>query len=125
MKITTAALLSSAVLASIAFAAKPWDGAYTAFRGEYMIYSGALGEEAAPTPVDHKAAIALEGEIAKNLFNSIGPDLKDACGTASGLRVREKGDLDCIYDKVDRLSPYTCHFGIDLRTGKSMRGSIC
>lgn len=125
MKIRIAALLSSAALASLAFAAKPWDGMYTAFRGKYMMYSGDLGEEAAPTPTDRKTAIVLEGEVAMKLFAAIGPDIKDTCGTSSGLRVREKGDLNCTYDKDDRATSYTCHFGIDLRTGRSMRGSIC
>jgi len=79
----------------------------------------------APTSTDRKAAFVFHGEAAKSLFDSIGPDLKEACGTSSGLRVREKGDLDCVYDKDDRASSYVCHLGIDLRTGKSMHGSIC
>jgi len=125
MKPRIAVLFTSAALASLAFAAKPWDGAYMAFRGEYMMYSGDLGEEAAPTVTDRKVAIVLDREVSKILFATIGPDIKDTCGTASGLRVREKGDLSCTYDKDDRASPYTCHFGIDLRTGKSIPGSIC
>jgi hypothetical protein len=84
-----------------------------------------LGEGAAPTPVDRKAAFMLKGEVARNLFESIGPDLKNACGTLSGMRMRQKGDLDCTYDKDSKSSPYVCHFGINLRTGKSTYGSIC
>lgn len=125
MKKPFVVILGTFVLFSMAYAAKPWDGSYTAFNGKYLIYSGDLGEEAAPTAVDRKAALTLHGTAAKNLFESIGPDLKDACGTSSGMRVRQKGDLDCTYDKDDQTSPYICHFGIDLRTGKSMHGSIC
>jgi len=110
---------------SLAYAAKPWDGSHAAFKGEYLIYSGELGEEAAPTPSDRKAAFMLNGDVARNLFESIGPDLKDACGTSSGMRLRQKGDLDCTYDKGAKSSPYVCHFGINLRNGKSMNGSIC
>lgn len=125
MKKLPVVILGTFALFSFAYAAKPWDGTYSAFGGSYLIYSGSLGETAAPTPSDRKAAFALEGEAARRLFESIGPDLKDACGTASRMRVRQKGDLDRVYDKDDRASPYLCHFGIDLRTGKSMHGSIC
>ncbi|EKU82508.1 hypothetical protein ABIB42_001748 [Massilia sp. UYP32] len=125
MRMPIAAILCIAGLCSVAFAAKPWDGTYSDFKGSYLIYSGDLGEEAAPTSSDHKAALSIQGDMAKVLFDSIGPDLKDACGASADIRVREKGDLDCVHDKGDRASPYVCHFGINLRTGKSMRGSIC
>lgn len=125
MKKLPIVILGAFALYSLAYAAKAWDGTYSAFGGEYHIYSGSLGEIAAPTTSDRKAAFVFKGEAAKRLFESIGPDLKDACGTDSGMRVRQKGDLDCTYDKDDRASPYTCRFGINLRTGKSMYGSIC
>ena len=125
MKKLSLAILGVFALFSLAYAAKPWDGTYKALSGKYLIYSGDLGEEAAPTPADRKAAFMLQGEAARSLFDSIGPDLKDACGTSSGMRIRQKGDLDCTYDKDDRAAPYVCHIGIDLRTGKSMHGSIC
>lgn len=117
-------LVGTCAAMSLTYAATRWEGAYRAFTGEYLIYSGELGEEAEPTSTDRKAAIVFQGDIAKNLFASIGPDLKDGCGASSGMRIREKGDVDCTYDKTDK-SPYTCHVGIDLRTGKSIRGSIC
>jgi hypothetical protein len=125
MKILSSVIFCALALASLAYAAKAWDGSYTAFKGEYLIYSGDLGEEAAPTPTDRKASFLLQGDIARNLFESIGPDLRDACGSSSGMRMRQKGDLDCTYDKNAKSSPYACHFGINLRTGKSMYGSIC
>ena len=111
---------------SLAYAAtQPWDGSYKSFKGRYLVYSGDLGEQQPPTRGDRKAAFMVQGEVAKDLFESIAPDLKDACGTLSGLRVRQKGHLDCTYDKGRPASPYTCHFGLDLRTGKSTAGSIC
>jgi hypothetical protein len=125
MKKLSVLFFGAFALFSLANAAKLWDGAYHAFNGKYLIYSGDLGEAAAPTPTDRKAAFVLYGEAAKNLYESIGPDLKDACGTSSGMRVRQKGDLDCTYDKDDKASPYVCHLGIDLQTGKSTYGSIC
>lgn len=125
MKKPTTAILCIAGLCSAAFAAKSWDGTYTAFKGTYLIYSGELGEEAAPTPSDRKVALSIHGDTAKALFESIGPDLRDACGASADVRMREKGDLDCVHDRTDQTSPYVCHFGINLRTGKSMHGSIC
>jgi hypothetical protein len=104
---------------------KTWDGSYKPFQGQYLVYSGELGEQAVPTRTERKAAIMIEGLVAKELFDAIGPDLKDACGTLSGLRVRQKGDVDCTYDKDTPSAPYTCHFGFNLRTGKSIGGSIC
>lgn len=118
-------LIGVMALLSLAHAAKPWDGAYARFEGDFLIYSGSLSESAAPTAADRKASFMLRGEAAQDLFGSIGPDLKDACGSSSGMRVRRKGDLDCTFDKDDRTSPYTCYFGMNLRTGKSMQGSIC
>jgi hypothetical protein len=125
MKMPPGLILAATAVFSLAYAAKPWDGSYAAFKGEYLIYSGDLGEEAAPIPGDRKAAFMVQGDVARNLFESIGPDLKDACGTSSGMRMRQKGDLDCTYDRISVSSPYVCHFGINLRTGKSMHGSIC
>jgi len=125
MKRLSGVMVGAAAVFTVAYAAKPWDGSYTAFRGEYLIYSGSLGDEAAPTQTDRKAAFMFQGDAARQLFEAIGPDQKDACGTESGLRIRQKGDLDCVYDKADKASPYSCHFGIDLRTGKSTYGSIC
>ncbi|WP_256078024.1 hypothetical protein [Massilia sp. YIM B04103] len=120
--IAIAASFSSLAYAEIK---KPWDGSYQSFKGDYLIYSGDLGEQQPPTRADRKASFVVEGRLAKELFESIAPDLKDACGTLSGLRVRQKGHVDCTYDKDHPASPYTCHFGLDLRSGKSTTGSIC
>lgn len=128
MKRNLALIIATAILAiPLAHAEpnKPWDGSYKAFKGGYLIYSGDLGEQQPPTRTDRKTSFTVDGPLAKELFEAIGPDLKDACGSLSGLRVRNKGDLDCTYDKDHPAAPYTCHFGLDLRTGKSITGSIC
>jgi hypothetical protein len=103
----------------------PWDGSYTPFNGNYLVYSGDLGEQQPPTRTDRKASFMVKGPAAKEMFDSIGPDLKDACGAASGLRIRQRGDLDCTFNPDNRSAPYACHFGLNLRTGKSIPGSIC
>lgn len=121
--------IAAAAATLISFAAagttSMWDGAYTGFSAKYLIYSGDLGEQQAPVRSDQKISFAVEGALAKKLFESIGPDQKHACGTESGLRVRHKGDVDCTFNKARPAAPYTCHFGLDLRIGKSIGGSIC
>ena len=127
MKKNIAFVMALAALTSLAYAEikTTWDGSYTAFKGRYLIYSGDLGEQQQPTRNDRKAAFVVEGALAKELFDAIGPDLKDACGVMAGLRVRQRGHVDCTFDKQHQAAPYTCHFGLDLKTGKSIPGSIC
>lgn len=120
-------VLAAATLITYAYAGAKtsWDGSYATFNGRYLAYSGELGEQQQPARSDRKTAFMVEGPLAKELFDGIGPDLKDACGTMSGLRVRQKGHVDCTFDKDHPAAPYTCHFGLDLKTGKSIPGSIC
>lgn len=120
-------VVTAAALASIAAAENTpsWDGTYTGFSAKYLIYSGELGEQQAPVRSDQKISFAVEGALAKKLFESIGPDQKNACGTESGLRIRHKGDVDCTFNKAHPAAPYICHFGLDLQTGKSIAGAVC
>lgn len=120
-------VLAAATLISYATAESKttWDGTYATLKGRYLIYSGELGEQQQPTRSDRKMAFMVEGSLAKELFEAIGPALKDACGAMSGLRVRQKGHVNCTLDKDHPAAPYTCHFGLDLKSGKSIPGSIC
>jgi len=81
-----------------------------------------LTEKQAPTPTNKKASVVLAGQAAKDLFDQIGPDLKDACSSDANYRERHKGHFDCSYTKENG---YQCFFGIDLQTGKSLNSSIC
>jgi hypothetical protein len=121
------AILASAAVFSAAFASakKAWDGSYTRSTFRYLIYSNDLDEAQPPTRADQRVSVAITGELARQMFESIGPDLKPACGTTLGMRQRQRGDVDCSYDKDEPASPYTCHFGIDLRNGKSIAGATC
>ena len=127
MKTYQAVIVAAAALASlVAFAAqKPWDGSYSPYTMYYLMYSGTISEARPPTRTDQRLSFAIRGELAKQMFNSIGPDLKLACGTTLGMRQRERGDVNCSYDKDDAESPFTCHFGLDLRKGKSIEGATC
>jgi len=127
MKISKALVVVSTALISLVAAAAqgPWDGNYVPYKVHYLLYSGSLSEARPPTRVDQRLSIAIRGQLAKEMFESIGPDLKLSCGTTIGMRQRTRGDVDCSYDKDDVDSPYTCHFGLDLRKGKSIAGAIC
>ena len=117
---------ATALVSLVAYAAqKPWDGSYTPYSMHYLMYSGTLSEVQPPTRTEQRLSFAVQGQLAKDMFDSIGPDLKLSCGTTLGMRQRTRGDLDCSYDKDDAASPYTCHFGLDLRKGKSIAGAIC
>ncbi len=120
-----AILVSVCALGAAIAAPKAWDGTYSSFAGKYLIYSNDLDEKAAPTDADRRVSFMVEGAIAKSVFDSIGPDQKDACGASANLRIRHRGDIDCSFDKLDKKAPYTCHFGLDLRTGRSIAGSTC
>jgi hypothetical protein len=91
-------------------------------KGDYLIYGGELGDTVPPTKTDRKVAFTFKGQLAKELFEQIGPDNKNTCGAAPDHRIRDRGDLSCIWDKRDG---YICYFGLDVPTGKSTYGAIC
>jgi hypothetical protein len=99
-----------------------WDGRPKPLKGDYQTYGGELGDMVPPTKKDRKVAFMFKGPLAKELFDQIGPDKKDACGAAVDHRERDRGDLSCVWDKRDG---YSCYFGLDVPTGKSTYGSIC
>jgi hypothetical protein len=123
--LTKATAAGLCVLGAALAAPKAWDGSYMRFAGNYLIYSNDLDEKAAPTAKDRRVSFAVEGPLAKQLFESIGPDQKAACGATPDLRIRNRGDLSCSFDRSDAKNPYLCHFGLDLRSGKSIAGSTC
>jgi len=127
MKTTKLAIVAATALASLAAVAaqQAWDGTYSSYTVHYLMYSGTLSEKQPPTRTDKRLSFAVQGQLAKDMFDAIGPDLKLACGTTLGMRQRERGDVACSFDKDDVKSPYTCHFGIDLRKGKSIEGATC
>ena len=120
-------IVAGIACASMAYAGakKEWDGSYTSATIHYLFYSNDLDEARAPTATDQRLSVAVTGDLAKQIFDTIGPDLKVACGTTLGMRQRQRGDVDCSYDKEQQTSPYTCHFGFNLRKGKSIAGATC
>lgn len=91
-------------------------------KADYVIYSGDLGERLAPTRTDRKMSVHITAQSAKDIFDSVGPDIKVECETEKGERERRKGNMWCYYQPSNG---YTCYFGFDLRTGKSIEGGEC
>lgn len=89
---------------------------------EYKIHSGNTAYSELPTKADSAITVAFKGEAAKQLFDQIGPDVKDRCGpTNTGDRERRKKGAVCLYEtQLDSPtdSHYRCWIGIDLRTGE-------
>ncbi|MFC5551869.1 hypothetical protein [Massilia aerilata] len=95
---------------------------YRQFKGDYTIYSGDLDDQQAPTGNDRKLSFIIEGQAAKNIFNAMPPDDKETCSGEKGARSRRKGNVWCTFNPGNG---YTCYFGFDLKTGKSIAGGIC
>ncbi len=89
---------------------------------EYKIHSGNTAYSELPTKADGAITVAFKGEAAKQLFDQIGPDVKDRCGVINkGDRERRKKGAVCLYEtQLDSPtdSHYRCWIGIDLRTGE-------
>jgi len=117
-------LISAILLYPVAQAAEETQGRYmaTPLKGDYYLFGGTLGEKTLPTAKDRKLSFMVTGPLAKDLFEHIGPDLKDACGASPDHRERNRGDLVCVWAKGDG---YACYIGLDVQTGKSILGVIC
>lgn len=89
---------------------------------EYKIHSGNTAYSERPTKTDSAITVVFKGEAARQLFDQIGPDVKDSCSaTTNGDRERRKKGAVCLYEtQLDGPddSHYRCWIGIDLRTGE-------
>lgn len=89
---------------------------------EYKIHSGNTAYSELPTKADSAITAAFKGEAARQLFEQIGPDVRDRCGVANkGDRERRKKGVMCLYEtQLDNPSDshYRCWIGINLRTGE-------
>ena len=114
----------SGILLATPVVATSWNELRMPLSGEYIIYTGELGDMLPLQIGKKKLAVKFTGRTAKDIFNSIGPDLPQACGAGNGVRIREKDDgaLSCARSEKGE---YSCNIGFDLRTGKSIGGIIC
>jgi hypothetical protein len=116
-------LFIAAGLTSIAAAiAAEWAFEYKPTNTQMVIYSGGLADPAMPTAQEAKASFYVQGKAARDLFDHMGPDVKNECDFDPKVRVRKKENLQCVRHSK---SEHSCYFGFDLRNGKSVQGSIC
>lgn len=119
-------ITSTCKLLLLLSAATAWaqqnDPEFKALRGTYMLYSFGIGDPQPAKPDDSKVAFAITGDAARKMFDAMAPDVRDACTAGSGVRVRTKDKVIC---QRESASSYHCSFGFDLRTGRSIGGSVC
>lgn len=97
-----------------------WQFVQKDFSGSYAIYGAYLDDAVAPVAGDTKVAFRLTGTAAKDLFEAIGPDMRDGCADPQ-IRIRNRDMLLCRYRSKDG---YCCDFGFDLSTGLSIGGTV-
>ena len=121
MKRQAAAIALLACGATFA-AESAWRLTYASFQGGFLIYGGGLGDPVAPSSRSKNVAFTVTGEVAKQIFEAMGPDLKNRCGAGDGQRIRQRAELVCIARPDEG---YRCSFGFDLLSGRSIGGSLC
>ena len=107
-----------------AFSGTEADTGHSPVSGVYRVYGGGLVDSSRPNQSDTKIMFAVDGRVARDMFHAMGPDVRDECTAGSGTRVRKKddGNLSCSLTKKGK---YSCNFGFQLRTGKSIGGNAC
>ena len=69
-------VLACALVVTAMASAEPEDR-YKPFKGEYRIYAGELDDQGAPTAKDRKVSFIVKDAVAREMFESMGPDIKD------------------------------------------------
>ncbi|MDO8049915.1 hypothetical protein O3301_15715 [Janthinobacterium sp. SUN211] len=97
-----------------------WEFVQKDVSGAYAIYGAYLDDAVAPVAGDTKVAFRLTGAAAKDMFDAIGPDMRDGCPDPQ-IRIRNRDMLLCRHRPKDG---YRCDFGFDLSTGLSIGGAV-
>lgn len=122
LKTTIATVGVLLTLLGAAAVAADWAFEFKPINAQMEIYSGGLGDPGMPTAQEAKVSFYVHGKAARELFDHMGPDVKNECSSDPKARARVKDRLQCfVYAKSD----YSCYFGFDLKSGKGIAGSIC
>ncbi|MDN2705203.1 hypothetical protein O0881_24740 [Janthinobacterium sp. SUN100] len=97
-----------------------WEFVQKDVSGAYAIYGAYLDDAVAPVAGDTKVAFRLTGAAAKDMFDAIGPDMRDGCPDPQ-IRIRNRDMLLCRHRPKDG---YRYDFGFDLSTGLSIGGAV-
>ncbi|MCK9984826.1 MAG: hypothetical protein AzoDbin1_01298 [Azoarcus sp.] len=123
MKPHRSALLLLFVLPLEVFA-NGWEFDYRPAQAGFATYGNSLGDPVAASKQDTKIAFEIRGQAAREMFEAMGPDRQDSCSKASDVRFRFRDDEKIVCTR-GQGGKYACYFGFDLKTGKSIGGSIC
>ena len=85
----TGLLLGSCCAFSLVHAADPIAGWQSLGRAIYAVHGGTLADRQVPTQRDRKLSIVIDGPAAREIFDSIGPDMPETCSGEKGGRTRE------------------------------------
>lgn len=116
--------LSCLSIAIFGALAAEWTFSYRPTPARYATYGGTLGDPVAPSKDDSKVAFEIVGAGAKQMFDAMAPDRADQCSGESGARFRSRDDDKLVCVRSSK-GGYSCYFGFDLKSGKSVGGSIC
>ncbi|WP_082547726.1 hypothetical protein [Massilia sp. Root335] len=86
----------------------------------YKIHSGSVADRAPPTAKDRMLTLLIDGQGAKDVFESIGPDVQPVCSGVDKDRDRRRKGIYCTYSAEDartKEGPYRCWIGVNLLTG--------
>ena len=83
MKIYRATFLLICVFSFGVFA-EGWEFFYRPADAKYAVYGNSLGDPVTPSGSDNKIAFELRGQVAREMFEAIGPDKKDSCAQEEG-----------------------------------------
>jgi hypothetical protein len=126
VKITGAALAASvAMLVAISLNANAaGDDNPHPLMGDYIEFSGLLGDSDVPTKKDMKVAIHIKGKLAADMFQHLGRSAEKTggCWTEAQLAYRERRDLICV---LHWQAGAECWLGIDPATGGTVAGIVC
>ena len=98
-------------------------GLWRPFAGVYKIHYEGVADTTPPTAQARRLTVNFDGKTAKEVFDSLGPDLATTCSGDTGDRAREKKGITCIYTAQDantKEGPYRCWIGLNLRTGETI-----
>lgn len=122
---TAAAVLS---LAGAAELAGDPSGLWKPFPAIFKIHSGTVADRTPPTARDRKLTVNVDGAAAREIFESIGPDVQPTCNGGQGDRDRRRKGIYCTYDPTDaraKEGPYRCWIGVNLVTGEAENNVSC
>lgn len=88
---------------------KPLSGAV------YLVHGGTLADREPPSAKDRTLSIVIDGQAAREIFDSIRPDLPETCSGERRDRARDKKGIHCVYtddDKASKEGPYRCWVGL-------------